>query len=153
MPSGGGVRSALTDDRSVNSDRARALRVLVVEDHDDSRELLVELFSGIGFVVRGASTAENGLALLREHAHDAIITDFNLGDGVSGGELLERANAEGLLDHAVAVFLYSAHPSVKLPASVPRARMLKKPLDVDALRAEIEQLVRDAEPPSSARAV
>lgn len=104
-------------------------RILIVEDHEDSRDLLGEIFRASGFLVEHAWTATDGLALLRARGIDAIITDYNLGaETETGCWMLAEAESEGLLEGVGAVIVYSALPYVTPPSSLPRARSLQKPV-------------------------
>jgi two-component system response regulator CpxR len=120
-------------------------RILIVEDHDDSRELLGEIFRTAGFVIAQTWTATDALALLRGRGIDAIITDYNLGaETETGCWMLAKAESEGLLDAVGAIIVYSALPYVTPPASLPRALSLQKPVDIDVLVGEIERLLEEA---------
>ena len=125
-------------------------RILIVEDHEDSRELMGELFRASGFVAEQAWTAADGLAILRARTVDAVITDYNLGaETETGCWMLAQAEDEGLLGTVGAIVVYSALPYVKPPASLPRAISLQKPVHIEVLVAEIERLLdeaRDTEP-------
>ena len=58
-------------------------RVLVVEDDEHMRELLLESLAQDGFTVLGAASAANALDLLQSEAVHAVVTDLNLG-GMNG---------------------------------------------------------------------
>ena len=59
------------------------MRLLVVEDDVDNRNLLVELLGLLGHEVTAAADAEEGLRLFAPDRFDALITDLNL-PGMSG---------------------------------------------------------------------
>ena len=120
-------------------------RILIVEDHEDSRELFGELFRASGFVVEQAWTAADGLAILRARTIDAVVTDYNLGtETETGCWMLAQAESEGLLDAVGAIVVYSALPYVEPPASLPRALSLQKPVHIEVLVAEIDRLLEEA---------
>ena len=52
--------------------------VLVVEDHEDTRELYMTCLSLEGFEVRGAADGAEGLAEFRKHRPDLVLLDFAL---------------------------------------------------------------------------
>lgn len=68
---------------------ARPLRLLLVEDHVDSAELLAELLESHGHTVRIAATAAEALARASEETFDLVVTDVGLPD-LSGYELMEQ---------------------------------------------------------------
>jgi signal transduction histidine kinase len=63
------------------------LRVLVVEDHADSRELLRTILQRFGAQVREADSARKALALLGETNVDVVVTDLGMPD-VDGYDFL-----------------------------------------------------------------
>lgn len=66
---------------------ARSLRLLLVEDHPDSAELLAELLESKGHTVRIAATATDALARAAEEVFDLVVSDVGLPDG-SGYDLM-----------------------------------------------------------------
>lgn len=64
-------------------------RAVVIEDHDDIRDLLVRTISTRGFAVTGAATAEAGLRAVRRHDPDLITLDLGLPD-LDGLEVCRR---------------------------------------------------------------
>lgn len=77
----------------------RQLRLLVVEDHVDSAELLAELLECSGHSVRVATTASDAIALASEEQFDVVLSDVGLPDA-SGYELMaqlrERFSLKGI---------------------------------------------------------
>jgi CheY-like chemotaxis protein len=67
----------------------RPLRLLVVEDHVDSAELLAELLAHQGHIVRVATNASDALALADQQAFDIVVSDVGLPDA-SGYELMQE---------------------------------------------------------------
>jgi CheY-like chemotaxis protein len=65
------------------------LRLLLVEDHADSAELLAELLVNRGHHVRIARTASDALACAAEEKFDVVVSDVGLPDG-SGYELMAK---------------------------------------------------------------
>ncbi|TXL71960.1 EAL domain-containing response regulator [Vineibacter terrae] len=55
-------------------------QIVIVEDDDDFRELLVELAVRLNFTVRAAASGEELFWLLRMHAPDALVLDLRLPD-------------------------------------------------------------------------
>lgn len=107
-------------------------RILFVEDHDDTRELLCELLRASGFDIEGVASAEQGLARLRTGAFGVLITDHWLQGGQSGSWLVNQAADEGILPPTIVCTAERALPN--LPAGV---SVVKKPVDIDRLLEEI----------------
>lgn len=110
--------------------------VLLVEDDDDIRELIVTLLEIAGFDVTACASAEAALEQLREEPFDMVLTDYMLPNR-TGAWLLDEASREGLLD-ATPVLVVSAHPN----PPVNGFEVLPKPFDLDELiekvRARLE---------------
>ena len=68
------------------------LTILLVEDHDDVREMTVDLLRQFGHQVFAVPNAESGLASLAERDFDVLMTDINL-PGISGLSLAKAVAA------------------------------------------------------------
>ena len=65
----------------------RALLVVVVEDSDDMRDLLVLALGRAGFVAHGVASLEDARVLLADIHPDVLVADYSLPDG-TGAEVL-----------------------------------------------------------------
>jgi CheY-like chemotaxis protein len=77
----------ITDGQAAAS---RDLRVLIVDDHADTRRILSRLLSKCGHEVATVDSAQAALKLLESNPFDAIISDIGLPDS-SGYELVREA--------------------------------------------------------------
>jgi CheY-like chemotaxis protein len=115
-----------------DSEPTAALRILVVEDDDDSRELMATLLAEKGtHGVTEARSGEEGLDRLRRNAYDLVVTDIGL-PNIHGLEMLDTAKAEGLLGQAIVV-VCTANEGVGASVARRGAILLPKPVDVNAL--------------------
>ena len=70
--------------------------VLLVDDHDDGRELLGEFLAFHGYTVEGCSSGEEALELVNKRgAPGAVITDLSLGQ-MSGAELARKLRVQAV---------------------------------------------------------
>ena len=108
------------------------VRVVVVEDEEDLRELLVFALEVAKFEVRAAgSLAEARLLLAAERHVDVLIADFGLPDG-TGADLLELcANARPRV-----CILLSGHDARDIPVAGFDV-VLTKPVTPEKLVSEI----------------
>jgi CheY-like chemotaxis protein len=101
------------------------VQVLVVEDHDDTRQVFDQVLSLAGAVVNLAASARDALGYLDRVA--VIVTDYAM-PGETGLWLLER-----VLERAqpVPVILVTGYADLyaKQLATAPFARVLRKPVD------------------------
>lgn len=65
------------------------LRILLVEDNDDSRELLAELLGTLNYEVEAASSIATALQLAATERFDVVLSDLGLPDG-TGWELMHQ---------------------------------------------------------------
>jgi PAS domain S-box-containing protein len=67
----------------------RGLKLVVVDDEDDSRELLTEALEGYGAEVRAAANATDALRIVAENPPDLMVSDIAMPQ-MDGYELIER---------------------------------------------------------------
>jgi CheY-like chemotaxis protein len=105
--------------------------ILVVEDAPDVRDYFASTLRDAGHEVVEAGSVHDALLALRAGKPiDAILADYNLGDG-SGAELIHQArNERGPLLDALPAVICTAYVYVELP---PNVVMLRKPVDPDTL--------------------
>ena len=68
------------------------LRVLIVEDDDDTRELLAIWFAGEHTTVLAVRSSDEALEVTREEPVDLAVVDLALPDGMNGWELIDHLN-------------------------------------------------------------
>jgi CheY-like chemotaxis protein len=68
------------------------LKLLIVDDHPDIREMLATSFKWRGHLVDVAGSIADALALPSEKTFDLVISDWSLPDG-TGGDLLKQLQA------------------------------------------------------------
>ena len=81
------------------------MRILLVEDHADTRYVLERYFNRRGHVVTSAGDLESASRFLRDQTFDAIISDIALPDG-TGYALMDEARRNGIDALAIAVSAY-----------------------------------------------
>lgn len=113
--------------------------ILLVEDDFDVREFLTLALEGEGYHVKQAETAEAGLALLRGHRFELVLTDYAL-PRKTGSTMLEEATSAGLMRTTPAI-LVTAHPS---PKRVPGVEVIAKPIDLDYFLDRIRGVLGDS---------
>jgi|SRR5580765_2301408 CheY-like chemotaxis protein len=120
------------------ADRLAGIRVVVVEDHGDSREILEQMLGFYGALVTTVSTALDALAAAPDA--DIIVTDFALPPGEDGVWLLEQVNRQPRPVPVVLVSGYHEHQVARL-AAAPFARKLLKPIEPERLCKEIAEVI------------
>jgi signal transduction histidine kinase/CheY-like chemotaxis protein/purine-cytosine permease-like protein len=81
----------------------RRRKLLVVDNEEADRELLVDLLAPLGFELRTAASGHDALDLVAAGWHpDAMFVDLAM-PGIDGWETIRRSRALGLTDAAVAI--------------------------------------------------
>jgi len=107
-------------------------RVLIVEDHEDTAELLGTCLAQRGYDVTLAHSLAQGMAALDQPWH-AILTDIGLGDG-SGLDLARRITARGRRpERLVALSGYGSERDIEASRKAGFDRHLVKPVDLAEL--------------------
>jgi two-component system, chemotaxis family, CheB/CheR fusion protein len=114
------------------------LRVLLVDDHDDTLEILGQVLTHQGAVVITVTRARAALEAL--DTIDVVVTDYKL-PGEDGVWLLRQIRARGRATPVVALTGVVAEPNSGL-ALAGFSRVLLKPIDPWALSAAIVAVVR-----------
>lgn len=78
--------------RTISGGSLRGAVVVVVEDHDETRETLEKVLTLAGARTRTAPSAQAGLLLVQKHRPDVVLADLQMPD-VDGWELLRRLRA------------------------------------------------------------
>ena len=111
------------------------VRVLVVEDHDDSRDVLQQVLTLEGALVSTAASAREALA--RIGVVDVVVTDVAM---PGGGGLWLSAQIEQS-PHRLPVIAVTGFAEDDDVAGASFARVLRKPIDPWRLCAEIREVL------------
>jgi two-component system CheB/CheR fusion protein len=111
------------------------LRVVVIEDNRDSREVLCELLTRNDFDCRSSDNGADGLALIDEFEPTAAIVDIGL-PGIDGLELARRVRASGKHPNIFLIALtgYGQRSDRELALQAGFDEHVVKPVDLAALR-------------------
>lgn len=118
-------------------------RVLIVDDHPASAEMLVEILAMEGYVVEVARCAQEALERARSFAPALALLDIGLPD-MDGFALARLFRAEAGLQQ-VRLIAVSGYGQVQDPATPRQAlfdRYMVKPVDVEELLAVLAELSR-----------
>ena len=115
------------------------MRILIVEDHDDTRDALERFLSRCGYGVAVAVDLRTALNLLQAQPFEALVTDIALPDG-TGYALVSEARRRGINVMAIALTGYSYPKDAEEPRVTGFDFYLKKPLDCVKLRSLLRQV-------------
>ncbi len=101
-------------------------KILIVDDQDNARSMLVEMLGAEGYVVDQATDGQTACAMVDQNGYDLVITDLRMGN-VGGLEVLRRTRdlspltavivmtAFGTIEDAVEAIRAGAHDFVQKP--------------------------------------
>ena len=126
----------------------KPLRILVVEDHQETVRTLKLLLTSLGYTVSTAQTVSDALRIAGEEHFDVLLADIGLPDG-SGFDLLhtirQRQNING-----IALTGHGLDEDVQKSREVGFRHHLVKPVSLDRLQAAIQEVQGLHEPSTAA---
>lgn len=111
------------------------LRILVVEDNGNLKDMLCDMLELLGHAPTGVINAEDALALTQQNVFDVLLTDVSL-PGMSGIELAKQLVEKQPGVHIVFASGYGAQMVQHLKF---KSYVLPKPYDVE----QIQQLLAE----------
>jgi Response regulator containing CheY-like receiver, AAA-type ATPase, and DNA-binding domains len=113
-----------------------ALRILFVEDHDDTRQTVSRLLRHFAYEVVTARDYQAARAILDQCHFDVLLSDIGLPDG-NGCDLVIEGKAKQRLV-GIALTAYGTAREVERGVSCSFDHYFVKPLDIYRLRATLE---------------
>jgi CheY-like chemotaxis protein len=114
------------------------MRILLVEDHDDTRHVLKRSLTRSGHEVAAAEDLQSGIDLLGSGDFDVIVSDIALPDG-TGYALISEARKRGSAAVGIAFSAYDYPPDVLEPKATGFDHHLNKPSDSDRLFSLVDE--------------
>jgi CheY-like chemotaxis protein len=114
------------------------LRILLVEDHGDTRRTLARLLAHFGHQIAVADCQQSALEMLRSRAFDVVLSDIGLPDG-SGYDVISEAKRDR---HVAGIALtgYGTEEDIRRGKAAGFDFHLTKPVDFHELRTVLDQL-------------
>ena len=115
----------------------KPLRILLVEDHQDTRRTLSRLLTHFGHKVVTADNVEGAIDIMSLNNIDAVLCDIGLPDG-SGYEVAAQARAKGRIK-AIALTGFGTEQDVQRSKEAGFDFHLVKPINFQELQSALEQ--------------
>jgi signal transduction histidine kinase/DNA-binding response OmpR family regulator len=118
------------------------LKILLVDDHEDTSRAMKRLLERVGYEVRTASSVAGALESATRDRFDLLISDIGLPDG-SGLDLLRRLRedlANGRPVKAIALSGFGMEDDLRRSREAGFVEHLTKPVNIEQLEAVIQQL-------------
>jgi CheY-like chemotaxis protein len=129
----------MNEDRTKESYHSgKRLRILLVEDHSDTRQALSRLLSHFGHEISVADRAQNALNIIDSKEFDVVLCDIALPDG-SGYDVITEAKRKRPVK-AVALTGFGGTEDIERGKEAGFDFHLTKPVDIHELRAVLGQI-------------
>lgn len=113
--------------------------VLLVEDHEDTREMYALMLGASGFSVHEAPNPSDALALAHEHPPAVVVTDLRMSGAVTAATLCEHFRTQGVPVIAVTGVTPGAEQDLLREAGC--AEILLKPLTPPDLVVAVQRVL------------
>ena len=121
---------------SPRSAERQRMRILLVEDHEDTNRSLTNLLRRRGYHVQSAFTFQSALELGANEPFDVLISDLGLPDG-NGIDLIQKLASRPLL--AIALTGFGMEDDIRRSREVGFQHHLVKPIDLNKLDSLIQE--------------
>jgi CheY-like chemotaxis protein len=115
----------------------KCLRILLVEDHADTRRTLSRLLSHFGHDISAAESSQRAMDFVDEKKFDVVLSDIGLPDG-SGYDVIAHAKRKQLLK-GVALTGFGTDDDIQRGRDAGFDFHLTKPVDFHELRSVLDQ--------------
>jgi PAS domain S-box-containing protein len=116
----------------------RALRILLVEDHQETARVMARILAGVGHAVTTADSVAAAISKAEQAGFDLVISDLGLPDG-SGLELMRGLRPLP----GIALTGYGLEADVKKAREAGFLAHLTKPIDARRLEAILDEVALD----------
>ncbi len=120
--------------------RNKVAVVLVVDDEPLQRKILKTILDDEGYETYTASSAEEGLRIVKEFKPDVVLTDLKM-EGIDGIEFIESIPKEPFEPSAIIMTAYGTISSAVEAIKIGAFDYLTKPLDKDTLLLTVKRAV------------
>jgi CheY-like chemotaxis protein len=131
---------------TVDHEKTRRLRILLVEDHADTARTLTRLLKRAGYTVITASDVAGAAAAAEREPVDLLISDLGLPDG-NGHDVIRRVRAHRIIP-AIAMSGYGMDEDLRRSRQAGFTEHLVKPVDISLLLTAITRVTSERQPES-----
>ncbi len=113
-------------------------KVLIVDDQNGIRVLLLEVFSSEGYSTFQAANGKIALEIVKKESPDLVLLDMKI-PGMDGLEILKHIKA---IDPAIKVIMMTAYGEldmIKEATDLGALMHFTKPFDIDEMRMEVNR--------------
>jgi PAS domain S-box-containing protein len=127
------------ESQSPDSDTGRRYRVLLVEDHEDTRVVMTKLLASLGCIVTTASTVREAVEASDRQTFDLLLSDIGLPDG-SGLDVMKYMAGKSKVT-GIALSGFGQDDDLRRSREAGFVTHLTKPVSVQALQEVIKHVI------------
>lgn len=132
--------------RDVNAEHIlKGVRILIVEDNEDSRDMLTVLFSQMNAEITGVPSVDQAIEELKERKYDVLISDIGMPDR-DGYDLIRNIRSlppeKGGSIPAIALTGYASLQDRELALEAGFQAHCSKPLDIEELINTLSEILQ-----------
>lgn len=117
-------------------------KILIVDDQIGIRVLLMEVFSGDGYLTFQASNGKTALDIVRKESPDIVLLDMKI-PGMDGLEILKHIKS---IDPSIKVIMMTAYGELAMIREATDLGALMhftKPFDIDEMRIAVKNELKE----------
>ena len=137
FPMGDSIVNAKLNAVALTPAEHKSMRLLLVEDHEDTNRSLTQLLRRRGYYVQSAHSVQGALEAAAQEQFDVLISDIGLPDG-SGIELMQKLRRDRPI-FGIALTGFGMEDDLRKSYEVGFNHHLVKPVDLNRLDALIQQ--------------
>ncbi|AGA59569.1 MAG: response regulator [Thermobacillus sp.] len=119
-------------------------KVLIVDDQNGIRMLLMEVFSGEGYRTFQASNGKLALEIVKNESPDLVLLDMKI-PGMDGLEILKRVKEINRDIKVIMMTAYGELDMIKEATELGALMHFTKPFDIDEMRMVVNMQLRGSE--------
>jgi two-component system response regulator (stage 0 sporulation protein F) len=119
-------------------------KVLIVDDQNGIRVLLMEVFSSEGYQTFQASNGKMALEIVRSESPDLVLLDMKI-PGMDGLEILKRVKEINRDIKVIMMTAYGELDMIKEATELGALMHFTKPFDIDEMRMVVNMQLRGSE--------
>jgi PAS domain S-box-containing protein len=119
-----------------------SLRVLLVEDHEDTARIIRRILASNGHDIQHTSTVSTALKLAAEQPFDLLLSDLSLPDG-SGYDLMRGLRAQGATFPGIVLSGFGQEVDIARSSAAGFDVHLTKPVGLSLLLSTIAKVIRN----------
>lgn len=138
FPLAEGASSQVSKAVPLSDNNRKSMRILLVEDHEDTNRSLTNLLRRRGYHVQSANSISSALECAAEESFDLLVSDIGLPDG-TGIDLMARLNTDRSMV-GIALTGFGMEEDIRRSREVGFREHLVKPVDLNKLDAVIQKV-------------